>query len=151
MTHGTGWHRGRQASAAIRLSSEVPRLAVGLAGRFRAWRRRQHFAPELSSLGNLLLTDIELARENIPNVVRAGPRTGLLLERLLDRIAVDRGHLRTEPWLHGKLQMGCFACAERSACARWSRSGVPDVDYHSFCRNAELIERLPRTAGASPP
>jgi uncharacterized protein YjiS (DUF1127 family) len=114
-----------------------------------AERRRCVLERQLDALSDSGMTDIGIARGQIPAIASAYPDAPQFLRRMTERLGVAPEGLLRDADLHRELEWNCVACSNRSQCRRWLKSPRPADAYRSFCPNAEGLDRLARAQAAS--
>jgi uncharacterized protein YjiS (DUF1127 family) len=127
-----------------RLSDLGKRVAHGVIEQLKIWHERRSMERELSALDDVSLSDIGLAREQIPTFVRAYPVAGELLEDMLRRLELSGGMATMLDSTYKDLLRTCSACGERGQCKRWLASGKKDESYKEFCPNSWVLDQLQR-------
>lgn len=114
----------------------------GAADAIEAQRRRSALERQLNALDACGMTDIGIAREQIPAIASAYPDAPQLLRRMMDRVGVAPDALLHNAGLRREMEWTCVACTNRGPCRRWLRSATPADAYRTFCPNADGLDRL---------
>lgn len=99
---------------------------------------RREFA-QLEAMGSLdaVLADCGLVRSQITPLIEGCNGSRELLDRMLARLGIDAARLPVESLRD--MTWACTTCPDKGKC-REALSGAEDVDFHSFCPNAEQLD-----------
>lgn len=105
-------------------------------------RKRRQLRRELAQLeamGSLdaVLADCGLVRSQITPLIEGCNGSRELLDRMLARLGIDAARLPVESLRD--MTWACTTCPDKGKC-REALSGAEDVDFHSFCPNAEQLD-----------
>lgn len=106
------------------------------------WHDRRMMAAELSSLDDRTLTELGLARDQIPLLVRAYPAATERFTQMLARVGLDTKAAPLDPATRGDLYRVCTMCTKRGRCRRWLASTKAEDGYPAFCPNARMFGLL---------
>lgn len=105
-------------------------------------RKRKQLRRELAQLeamGSLdaVLADCGLVRSQITPLIEGCNGSRELLDRMLARLGIDAARLPVESLRD--MTWACTTCPDKGKC-REALSGAEDVNFHSFCPNAEQLD-----------
>lgn len=105
-------------------------------------RKRRQLRRELAQLeamGSLdaVLADCGLVRSQITPLIEGCNGSRELLDRMLARLGIDAARLPVESLRD--MTWACTTCPDKGKC-REALSGAEDVNFHSFCPNAEQLD-----------
>ena len=150
MTDGNGstpimW---RVQHAADRVVRQLSAAIAGTVDALDVQHRRRVLERQLNALDDRAISDIGIARDQIPAIASAYPGAPQLLRRMMERLGVAPAPLLRDANLRRELEWNCMACANRSPCRRWLKAAMPADAYRSFCPNAAGLDRLSRAQAA---
>jgi hypothetical protein len=131
---------GRKAFASI---AQLPdRIMLAIEG----WRERSRLRRDLDGLeqrGDLerTLADSGIALSDVPRLMRAHPGSARQLDEMMQRLGLDRDSQPRAAALR-EMEWQCSACADWRTCRTWLASREAQGDYHAFCPNADVLDKL---------
>lgn len=135
--------------AADRIVRQLSATVVGAVDALETQHRRRALERQLSALDDRAISDIGIAREQIPAIAAAYPGAPQLLRRMMERLGVAPAPLLRDATLRRAMEWNCVACSSRAQCRRWLKSARPAAGYRSFCPNAAELDRLSAAQAAS--
>jgi len=117
-------------------------------GRKRRQLKRE--VAQLAAMGSLdaVLADVGLARSQVGPMLAHGAQSSDQLDRMLARLGVDGARL--EPETRRDMTWTCLNCPDKRECRHWM-AGRNAFDFHSFCPNADELDRALSDQGVPPP
>jgi uncharacterized protein YjiS (DUF1127 family) len=142
-----------QSSGRDRLGSvgvAFAELASQIVLTMKVWRERRRLLKELVALErqdglDRVLTDIGIARSDLPRLLRAHPRTPEQLADMMRRLGIARAALARDPAKLEALramEWRCAECTNWRQCRAWLDAPVASITYRAFCPNAEALDDL---------
>ena len=105
-------------------------------------RKRRQLRRELAQLeamGSLdaVLADCGLVRSQVTRLIAGCGDSRELLDRMLARLGIDASRLAVESLRD--MTWTCTTCPDRGKCSAWL-AGADEVEFRSFCPNAEQLD-----------
>ena len=133
----------RVQHAADRVVRQLAATVAGAVDALEIQHRRRVLERQLNALDDRAISDIGIARDQIPAIASAYPGAPQLLRRMMERLGVAPAPLLRDANLRREMEWNCTACTNRSPCRRWLKAAKPAADaYRSFCPNAAALDRL---------
>ena len=127
-----------------RLVGGLYRCGSAIATAAERQTQREALERELKALDDRQLSDLGIAREQIPVLAGAHPLSAELLTRMLARLGITEEVIARSPGLRRELERTCSFCFLRRECKRYLKlpaDASPD-GYRDFCPNAARLDEL---------
>ncbi len=118
---------------------DLPQTVHRFVERQRKRRQLRRELAQLDAMGSLdaVLADCGLVRSQVTRLIDGCGDSRELLDRMLGRLGIDADRLAVESLRD--MTWACTTCPDKGKCRQWL-SGTEEVEFRSFCPNAEQLD-----------